>query len=203
MSFATPKSETDAATTQSAAAKLLHPEDISVGDEITPAIQSYDYPSFFWCAADPAIMPPDETIRLNFFPSETSKPFKVVAVCLPFVLCERTDGKFTTFDVRQVQLMRLSPNFAELSRMSYATKKRKKKLEAEKRQRPQAAAVNELGADSFELGKGVEFEEPFAVDAAQNGNGLAQIVLFEFTVQVPLADSQDVSGFFSVVVSQS
>lgn len=203
MSLATPKTESDADTTQSAAAKLLHPEDISVGDDITPAIQSYDYPSFFWCTADPAIMPPNETIRLSFYPSAISKPFKVVAVCLPFVLCEKIDGKFTTFDVRQDQLMRLSPDFAEVSRMSYATKKRKKKLEAEKRERRQSAAVNESGPDSFELGKGVAFEEPAAVDATQNGNDLAQVVLFEFTVQVPLANPEDVSGFFSVVVSQS
>ena len=218
MSFANLQSEPAAVQPQSGAAKLLHPEDISVGDEVTPAIESYDYPSFFWCMADPAIMPADETIRLSFIPSETSKPYKVVAVCLPFVLCEKIDGKFTTFDVRKVQLMRLTPDFAEVARMSYVTKKRKKVLEAEKLQQQQAIAANEPESDSFELGKGVAFVCPLPVDAEpvtvnalpeagdaleEIGDASAQVVLFEFTVQIPLADPEDVGGFFSVVVSQS
>ena len=238
MSLATQQSETDAVMTQSAAAKLLHPEDISVGDEVTPAVRSYDYPSFFWCMADPAIMPPNETIRLNVVPHETSKPFKVVAVCLPFVLCEKVDGKFTTFDVRKVQLMRLTPEFAELARMGYATKKRKKLLEAEKVQQ-QAAAASEPIVDSFNLGESVAFVCPLPVDAEPvsvnaltedcvasvadgvalladgvalladgvallaDGVASAQVVLFEFAVQIPLADPENVGRFFSVVVSQS
>ena len=205
MSLATQQSETEAVTEQSAAAKLLHPEDIRVGDEVTPAIWSYDYPSFFWCMADPAIMPPDETIRLSFVPSETSKPFKVKAVCLPFVLCEKVDGKFTTFDVRKVKLMRLAAEFADLARMGYATKKRKKALEAEKLQNQPATAVAHASEDaSFELAAGVEFQCPLPVDADPvSVVASAQVVLFEFTVQVPLADSEDVGGFFSVVVRQS
>lgn len=203
MSLATQNSETDAAALQSAA-KLLHPEDISVGDEVAPAIWSYDYPTFFWCGADTTIMPPDETIRLNFLPSETSKPFKVVAVCLPFVLCEKVDGKFTTFDVRKTKLMRLAPEFAELARMSYASKKRKKVLEAQKVQSQPAAATNDAVEESFELGAGVEFQCPLPSDADPvSVDASAQVVLFEFTVQIPLADPEDVSGFFSVVVSQS
>lgn len=213
MSLATQQSEIDAAT-QSTAAKLLHPEDISVGDDVTLAMQSYDYPSFVWAMADPTIMPPDQTIRLSYTPQEISKPFKVVAVCLPFVLCEKVDGKFITFDVRNVQLMRLSPEFADVARMGYASKKRKKQLAAEKLQ--QQAAANEPTADSlelnsFELGKGVAFTCPLPVDAsqqigdslAQAGDPSAEVVLFELTVQVPLADPEDVGGFFSVVVSQS
>jgi len=210
MSQATQQFESAADSTQATAAKLLHPEDISVGDEITPAIWSYDYPSFFWCMADPAIMPPDETIRLSFLPSVANKPFKVVAVCLPFVLCEKVDGKFQTFDVRKVQLMRLNPDFAELARMGFATKKRKKVLEAEKLQQSEKvqqgpnASASDADADSFELGRGVSFSHPVAVDADPvTVDALAQIVLFEFTVQIPLADPEDVGGFFSVVVSQS
>ena len=211
MNLATLQSETDDATAQSTAAKLLHPEDISVGDDVTLAIESYDYPSFVWCMTDPAIMPPDQTIRLSFIPSEVSKPFKVVAVCLPFVLCEKVDGKFRTFDVRKVQLMRLAPGFAEAARMGYATKKRKKAIEAERLQKQQETATNEPDVDSFELGKGVAFVCPLPVDVepvsvnalVANCGASSQVVLFEFAVQIPFADPENVGRFFSVVVSQS
>lgn len=201
------QSDIDETVAQSAAAKLLHPEDISVGDNVALAIQSYNYPSFFWCMADPAIMPPDETVRLSFLPTGTSKPFKVVAVCLPFVLCEKVDGKYQTFDVRRVQLMRLAPEFAELARMGYANKKRKKVLAAEKFERQKSVVsasepadsqrADTPSTDSFVLSDGVAFEEPIA------GNKSAEVVLFEFTVQVPFTDPEDVGGFFSVVVRQS
>lgn len=197
MSLANLQSDIDEIVAQSAAAKLLHPEDVSAGDDVALAIQSYDYPSFIWSMVDPTTMPLDETIRLSFVPQETSKPFKVIAVCLPFVLCEKVDGKHETFDVRNVKLMRLAPDFAEAARMGYASKKRRKALEAEKRERRQADETNAQSVDSFELSNGVAFEEPISVDAS------AEVVLFEFTVQIPLADSEDVGGFFSVVVSQS
>lgn len=70
------QSDIDETVAQSAAAKLLHPEDISVGDNVTLAIQSYNYPSFFWCMADPAIMPPDETVRLSFLPNGDEQAFQ-------------------------------------------------------------------------------------------------------------------------------
>jgi hypothetical protein len=200
MSNANVQPEIQGSATQSMVARLLHPEDISVGDNVALAIQSYDYPSFCWYMADPAIMPPDQTIRLSFVPQDRSKPFKVIAVCLPFVLCEKVDGKFQTFDVRTVQLMRLEPGFAEAARMGYASKKRRKELIAEREARKQAKAQQDqegASEDSFELGDGVMFED------SSLSRDSAQVVLFEFTVQVPLADSENVGGFFSVVVSQS
>ena len=203
MNTASLPSESVTIEAQSVAAKLLHPEDISAGDDVALAIQSYDYPSFFWCMADPTIMPPNETIRLSFVPQETSKPFKVVAVCLPFVLCEKVDGKRETFDVRNVKLMRLAPDFADAARMGYASKKRRKVLEAEKLQHEKSAAENEPIADSLELGESVALVCPLSVDAEPvTVDASAQVVLFEFAVKIPLADPEDVSGFFSVVVSQ-
>lgn len=89
----------------------LSGEDIQKGDFITVSTEMMEMPSFFWCCSDTAL-PVDEPVRLRFVPEAAGQPFKVVAVCLPFVYAKNSSGKLTTFDVRQQQLVRLDRSCA-------------------------------------------------------------------------------------------
>lgn len=43
-------------------------------------------------------------------------PFKVQAVCLPFVTVKGPTGRTRVIDLRQIQLVRLDPDFAKVTR---------------------------------------------------------------------------------------
>ena len=92
-------------------AKTLAPEDVCVGDYVAPLYEAYDYPSFCWCS-DAVIVDRQQTVRIEFMAREGGVPLKVIAVCLPFVLVKRPQGKPRTLDVRQVKLARLDNKYA-------------------------------------------------------------------------------------------
>lgn len=81
-------------------------EDLKPGDFVTALTEMIELPSFLWCC-DSAAAPKDELVRLRYLPREAGEPFKVVAVCLPFVYTKRANGKLTTFDTRKHQLVKL------------------------------------------------------------------------------------------------
>jgi hypothetical protein len=83
-------------------------EDIKPGDYITVISTMVELPSYLWCCSG-AILPLDEPVRTRFIPSEAGQPFKVVAVCLPFVYAKQPCKKLATFDTRNQQLVRLDP----------------------------------------------------------------------------------------------
>ena len=116
-------------------ARKLHPEDISVGDDVALSEVSYQFPSFFWCGADHAILPPESQVRITFLPIEEPQTLKVKSICLPFVLCTLADGKHQVYDVRQVQLVRLDRGFAQKVRDSRKKKGSKKKLRMKNRKK--------------------------------------------------------------------
>jgi hypothetical protein len=92
-------------------AKPLAPEEIRVGDFVTPLHMFYDFPSFFW--NDCAIGRRDETVRICTIPESGGVPLKVKSICLPFVLAKYASGERQTLDVRKVRLARLDPDFAK------------------------------------------------------------------------------------------
>ncbi|XZE35676.1 hypothetical protein SH501x_001179 [Pirellulaceae bacterium SH501] len=81
-------------------------EDLQPGDFVTALHELIELPSFFWCC-DSAVAPKDELVRLRCLPHEAGEPFKVIAVCLPFVYSKRANGKLMTFDTRRFQLVKL------------------------------------------------------------------------------------------------
>ena len=72
-------------------------------------------------------------------------PQKVVAICLPFLLCEQVDSKHIIHDVRALQLARLESGFAKAARDAFKddkelessekTKKKKKRRKGKKKKR--------------------------------------------------------------------
>lgn len=80
-------------------------EDLKPGDFVTTLTEMIELPSFLWCSD--STTPRDELVRLRYLPREAGEPFKVIAVCLPFVYTKRANGKLTTFDTRKHQLVKL------------------------------------------------------------------------------------------------
>ncbi len=93
-------------------ARRLPAEDIAAGDDVAASRVAYQFPSFCWCPADTSVFPPEQPVRIAFLPFDESLPLKVQSVCLPFVLCHLPDGTPRIHDVRQVEFVRLDPEFA-------------------------------------------------------------------------------------------
>ncbi len=93
-------------------AKPLAPEEIRIGDFVSPLHVFYDLPSFFWCN-DAATQPREQLVRLCYLPESGGVPLKVKSVCLPFVLVKRPSGGRQTLDVRKVRLARLDAKYAK------------------------------------------------------------------------------------------
>ena len=99
------KATTETPSRTTVAARIAG-EDINQGDYVSVLNEIVELPSFMWsCSA--ASLPVEEPVRIRYMPSEAGQPFKVVAVCLPFVYAKRPKGGVITFDTRQQQLVRL------------------------------------------------------------------------------------------------
>ncbi|QDV85156.1 hypothetical protein [Planctomycetes bacterium TBK1r] len=83
-------------------------EDIKRGDYVTVLNEIVELPSYLWGCSG-VMLPADEPVRIRYMPCDAGQPFKVVAVCLPFVYTKRPKGDTKTFDTRQNQLVRLDP----------------------------------------------------------------------------------------------
>lgn len=81
-------------------------EDIYRGDYVTVLNEIVEMPSFLWCCST-ATLPTDEPVRIRYMPENAGQPYKVVAVCLPFVYVKRPKGDVFAVDTRQLQLVRL------------------------------------------------------------------------------------------------
>ncbi len=93
-------------------AKPLAPEEIRLGDFVSPLHVFYDLPSFFWCN-DAATQPREQLVRLCYLPESGGVPLKVISVCLPFVLVKQPSGSRQTLDIRKVRLARLDAKYAK------------------------------------------------------------------------------------------
>ncbi len=112
---------------QTTVAARVAGEDIQQGDYVTVLNEIVELPSFLWCCSG-GTLPTDEPVRIRYMPSGAGQPFKVVAVCLPFVYTKRPKGGTTTFDTRQHQLVRLDPDSggAVWKRLRKTLKKKRK-----------------------------------------------------------------------------
>ncbi|MCA9150340.1 MAG: hypothetical protein KDA92_13610 [Planctomycetales bacterium] len=83
-------------------------EDIKPGDFVAVLSEVIELPSFFWSCSS-VTLPVDEPVRSRYLPRDAGQPFRVVAICLPFVYANRPRGSLATFDIRRHQLVRLDP----------------------------------------------------------------------------------------------
>ena len=109
-------------------AKALAPEEIRLGDFVTPLFVVSEWPSWYW-DDDDALHPRDELIRIRSTPCDEATPLKVTAICLPFVLVETPAGEGRTLDVRRLRLARLDRTFAR--KTCQAFRRREKRLQAQ------------------------------------------------------------------------
>ena len=93
-------------------AASVAPEDLRNGDFVTTLNEVFEYPSFLWC--DLGQSAPDELIRVRCCSADGGTPLKIKAICLPFVFVKSPNGRSQTFDVRQVQLVRLQKRYAKI-----------------------------------------------------------------------------------------
>ncbi len=119
-------SQTEPASAESTLAKSLAPEDVRVGDYVTPLHEIREWPAFFWFC-DSSFDQHQEMLRVRLLPENTGAPLKVQSVCLPFVLVKPAKGKAFTLDVRRSRLARISKSYARLARKSQKNKKKKRK----------------------------------------------------------------------------
>ncbi len=102
-------------------------EDIKQGDYVAVLDEVLELPSFFWSCSG-SMLPPDEMVKIRYRPSKAGLPFKVLAVCLPFVYVKLPRAELVTLDTRQTQIVRLHRKSARTAwRQLRAAGKKKRK----------------------------------------------------------------------------
>lgn len=100
----------DELNNRSSTAKVLSPEDLRVGDYVSPFNETVE---ILW-VHDHTGFPTIEVLRTRI--PTNAIPMKVKAVCLQFLTVKA--GKRTRIiDIRQTELVRLDPDFARFTRM--------------------------------------------------------------------------------------
>lgn len=117
-----------------AVAQNVSGEDIKEGDFVTARSEVVEWPSFYWDCSS-IELPPHEPVRTRYITSESGRPFKVMAVCLPFIYAEQPDGGIKTFDVRKHQMVRLQFNRAQevWKKMGYSPDEKKREAKKGKK----------------------------------------------------------------------
>jgi len=101
--------------TVTAVATRLAPEDLRPGQDVAILTEVVECPTWLWCGELPGTRP-DELVRVQALGRGAGRPLRIKAICLPFVLVTKTDGKSRTLDVRRVQLVKLDRDYAKLVR---------------------------------------------------------------------------------------
>lgn len=124
------KTELESSTAARATlAKSLAPEDIRLGDYVTPLYVIAELPSFWW-GANAWEHPPNEPVRIRFMPRDQGAPLKVRSVCLPFVLVKSPTATQAMLDLRTCQLARLDHAHAKRAWKAFKKNSRRNKAAA-------------------------------------------------------------------------
>jgi hypothetical protein len=94
------------------AARRIAPEDIAPGCYIAVLRENCEFIRGVFCDV-PARLTVEQVATLP--DEEDLAPMKVIAVCLPFVLVQKPDGKCRTLDVRAFTVAALDLRFARLA----------------------------------------------------------------------------------------
>ncbi len=109
---------TSTAAAEATLAKPLAPEDIRLGDFVTPLYVISEMPSYWWSGSS-WNLPHDEPVRVRLTSSCDGVPMRVLSICLPFVLAKNPSGHETTIDLRKYQVARLDQRFAKRAWKAY------------------------------------------------------------------------------------
>ena len=111
MSTATTQTE----LSQQTVSRRLAAEDICVGSYITVVQQVSELVSFLWFG-DMSAADREQPVMYRHTPCNSGEPFRVLAVCLPFVFAENLHGEAETFDLRHCEVARLSGEYVDVVR---------------------------------------------------------------------------------------
>lgn len=114
-------STTKTTNTRPTTSRAVAPEDLRVGDYVTVAHRTYQLVPLDPFTPGDVLQP--QSIRL--IPDEAGECYRVVALCLPFILTRSAGGGHPTLDVRQVTLRRLDKRFGKAAFAALDPKKRK------------------------------------------------------------------------------
>lgn len=92
-------------------------------------------------AACRSLLPSGQPVRIVFWPCSDTECLKVKSTCLPCVLCEQADGTWRVHDVRQVQGVRLDPDFARSARKARRIAERASHGKRRERKRKQMSGL--------------------------------------------------------------
>ena len=137
-----------AATTQTeqslqTVSRRLAAEDIHVGNYITVMQQISELVSFLWFG-ETSPEDREQPVLYRHTPSNCGEPYRVLAVCLPFVFAEDIRGEAETFDLRQCEITQLTDGYVEAVRQrrqksaadrSAKKRCRRKKTKSKRRQK--------------------------------------------------------------------
>jgi hypothetical protein len=102
----------DPCTLEPRLAKPVAAEDLRRGDYFAILAETREYPSFYWCF-DPALEPRDKPVRITWKTANCGTPWKVKAICLPFLFAMNPLGQTQTFDLRHFQVARVDAEYGK------------------------------------------------------------------------------------------
>ncbi len=110
---------------ESRVAATVAGEDLVCGDYVTILTETVDLPSYMWDRCEIPLSA-HELVRLKVIPEDAGQPFRVVAVCLPFVYAETPSRRTVTIDTRKIHLVRLDRRCAKVVWKRLRTKRKKR-----------------------------------------------------------------------------
>ena len=113
-------------------ASQLAPEDVRPDMYVTVHEVIREHPTFFLCPDGP--MPPaGHKVRLAWRAVRAGTPYRVKAVCLPYVLVYDTKNDPHTFDVRRHRLVRLDDEYGRQAWHAIQSSEKRKRSRKRKR----------------------------------------------------------------------
>ena len=96
--------------TQTKPSRVIGPEDVRRGDYVTVTHATYEFlPDGCTNTSDKEVSP----VRVTAMHHEAGRPYKVVSVCLPFVLVQDACNKLDTMDLRRHRIARVSRKYGK------------------------------------------------------------------------------------------
>ncbi|AMV19730.1 hypothetical protein [Planctomyces sp. SH-PL14] len=90
-------------------------EDLKIGDDVAILNETFETPGWIW-DCDINTHSPQEPVRTRYASRDPGVPFRVQAICLPFVFLKSPRKEHRTIDLRMVQLVRVSAAYAKCVR---------------------------------------------------------------------------------------
>lgn len=94
-------------------ARPLGAEDIRPGQYVSVLDEFQEWPSFLWSPFGTENPPQESLVRVRIKSAQSGTPLKVRAICLPFVHVQTPDRQSEVLDLRKVQLVLLTEDYAK------------------------------------------------------------------------------------------